>query len=66
MKLMGSRFTNIVYRKKHRHSRRVRESIVFICPCGATDIRRRGYDEREKVGMMCVVCENFIYKQMFL
>ena len=35
---------------KHRLSKKTssfprrRESIVFICPCGAMDTRRRGYD----------------------
>ena len=47
----------------------------FIYPCGvplcqgfvvqAMDTRRCGCDEREKVGMMCVACKIFIYKQIF-
>ena len=31
--------------------------VAIICPCGAMDTRRRGYDERESVG---VTGQNFL------
>lgn len=52
MKLMGSRFKNSANRKKYRRSHRVWESIGFICPCGAMDIRRRGYDGGAKTDLL--------------